>query len=81
VQLGTRRVPEDVARVLGGRRRVAVASIHTLGARDSLLPWLEAHATPLGRDSFPRSSAEVRYFGPADGAAAFPPASPGARWE
>ena len=81
VQLGTRRVPEDLARVLGGRRRVAVASIHDLGARDSLLPWLEAHARPLGRDSFPPSRAELRYFGPANGSAAFPPASPAARWE
>jgi 4-amino-4-deoxy-L-arabinose transferase-like glycosyltransferase len=81
VQLGTRRVPADLARVLGGRRRVAVASIHDLGARDSLLPWLDAHARPLGRDSFPESGAEVRYFGPAEGAAAFPSAAEAGRWE
>lgn len=81
VQLGTRRVPSDLARVIGGRRRVAVASIHDLGASDSLLPWLDAHATPLGRDSFPASGAEVRYFGPAGGAAAFPSADDAGRWE
>jgi hypothetical protein len=74
VQLGTRRVPSDLERVLGGRRRVAVVSIHDLGAGDSLIPWLDAHARPLGRDTFPASGAEVRYFGPADGAARFPAA-------
>jgi hypothetical protein len=72
VQLGTRRVPEDVQRVLAGRRRVAVATIHNLGATDSLLPWLAAHATPLGRDTFPNSRAEIRYFGPPAGLEAFP---------
>ena len=72
VQLGTRHVPEDVERVLAGRRRVAVASIHNLGATDSLLPWLAAHATPLGRDTFPNSRAEIRYFGPPAGLEAFP---------
>jgi len=81
VQLGTRRVPGDLERILGGRRRAAVATIHDLGATDSLLPWLEAHARPLGRDSFPASRAEVRYYGPPDGAAAFPSASPAGRWE
>jgi hypothetical protein len=63
VQLGSRHVPEDIERVLAGHRRVAVATIHNLGATDSLLPWLAAHATPLGRDTFPRSRAEIRYFG------------------
>lgn len=62
VQLGGRHVPDDVERVLAGHRRVAVATIHNLGATDSLLPWLAAHATPLGRDTFPRSRAEIRYF-------------------
>jgi Dolichyl-phosphate-mannose-protein mannosyltransferase len=80
VQLGTRRVPADLERLLSGRRRVAVATIHHLGATDSLVPWLEAHARPLGRDTFPRSSAEVLYFGPANGATAFPGSVP-ARWE
>jgi hypothetical protein len=80
VQLGTRRVPADLERLLSGRRRVAVATIHHLGATDSLEPWLEAHAHPLGRDTFPKSSAEVLYFGPANGASVFP--GPGAaRWE
>lgn len=80
VQLGTRQVPADVERLLSGRRRVAVATIHHLGATDSLMPWLEAHARPLGRDTFPASSADVRYFAPANGATVFPdPAA--ARWE
>jgi hypothetical protein len=80
VQLGTRRVPADLERLLTGRGRVAVATIHHLGATDSLVPWLEAHARPLGRDTFPKSSAEVLYFGPANGATVFPGPAP-ARWE
>jgi hypothetical protein len=79
VQLGTRRVPADVERLLAGRRRVAVATIHNLGATDSLEPWLEVHARPLGRDTFPDSHAEVRYFAPAGGATVFPGAP--AAWE
>jgi hypothetical protein len=80
VQLETRRVPADIERLLSGRSRVAVATIHHLGATDSLEPWLEAHARALGRDTFPESRAEVRYFAPANGATVFP--GPGAaRWE
>ena len=81
VQLGTRRIPADLERVLSGRRRVAVATIHNLGATDSLVPWLDVNARPLGRDSFPRSRAEVRYFGPADGAAVFRVVTGATRWE
>jgi hypothetical protein len=80
VQLGTRQVPADVERLLSGRRRVAVATIHHLGATDSLESWLETHARPLGRDTFPASSAEVRYFAPANGATVFPDAG-ASRWE
>ena len=80
VQLRTQQVPADLERLLSGRRRVAVATIHHLGATDSLETWLEAHARPLGRDTFPRSSAEVLYFGPANGATVFPGRDP-ARWE
>ena len=80
VQLGTRQVPADVERLLSGRRRVAVATIHHLGATDSLEPWLETHARPLDRDTFPASSAEVRYFAPANGATVFPDAG-ARRWE
>jgi hypothetical protein len=80
VQLGTRQVPADLDRLLSGRRRVAVATIHHLGATDSLETWLEAHARPLGRETFQKSSAEVRYFGPANSAAVFPSPSAG-RWE
>ena len=78
-QLGTREVPADLERLLRGRRRVAVATIHNLGATDSLDPWLRANARPLGRDSFPLSRAEVRYFGPASGATFFLGAQPAAR--
>ena len=79
-QLGTRQVPADVERLLSGRRRVAVATIHHLGATDSLESWLETHARALGRDTFPKSSAEVLYFAPPNGATVFPESGRG-RWE
>ena len=79
VQLGSRRVPGDLERLLAGRRRVAVATIHNLGAEDSLVPWLDAHATPIGRDTFPRSRAEIRYYAPSSGRDVFPGATD--RWE
>ncbi len=81
VQLGTRRIPADLERVLSGRRRVAVATIHISAPRTPLVPWLDVNARPLGRDSFPRSRAEVRYFGPADGAAVFRVVTGATRWE
>jgi len=62
-QLGTRRIPADLERVLRGRRRVAVASIHAVGAADSVGPWLTTNARLLGRETFPWSSAEILYFG------------------
>ena len=46
---------------------------------DHRLPRLLGLGT-LGRDTFPESRAEVRYFAPANGATVFP--GPGAaRWE
>ena len=66
-QLGTRPAPTDVERLLHGRRRVAVATIHNFDDSHSPLPWLQAHARLLGVESFPSSRAEVRYFGPATG--------------
>jgi hypothetical protein len=80
-QLGTREAPADLERALRGRGRVAVATIHALGAADSVLPWLQAHARPLGHDTFRSSSAEVWYFGPADGAIFFPDSAVNVRWE
>lgn len=78
-QLGTREVPADVERLLRGRRRAAVATIHNLGATDSLEPWLRVNARPLGRDTFPLSRAEVLYFEPASGATFFSDAQSAAR--
>jgi len=80
-QLGTRRVPADLERVLRGRRRVAVASIHTVGAADPLGPWLIANARLLGRETFPWSSAEILYFAPLQGETFFAPTEVAARWE
>jgi hypothetical protein len=80
-QLGTREVPADLERLLRGRHRVAVATIHDLGAPSPLEPWLRAHARLLGRETFRSSRAEVLYFGPANGEAFFPGASQASRWE
>jgi hypothetical protein len=74
-QLGARQVPADVERLLRGRRRVAVASIHALSAAGPLEQWLQAHARPLGNDTFKHSSATVLYFGPEDGSVFFPESS------
>jgi Dolichyl-phosphate-mannose-protein mannosyltransferase len=63
-QLGTGEVPADLERLLRGRRRVAVATIHDLGAPNTLEPWLRTHARMLGRDTFPASRAEIVYFEP-----------------
>jgi hypothetical protein len=80
-QLGTRDVPADLERLLRDHHRVAVATIHDLGAPGPLEPWLRAHARLLGRETFRSSRAEVLYFGPASGEAFFPGASPASRWE
>jgi hypothetical protein len=80
-QLGTRDVPADLERLLRDHHRVAVATIHDLGAPSPLEPWLRAHARPLGRETFRSSRAEVLYFGPANGEAFFPDASQASRWE
>jgi uncharacterized membrane protein len=80
-QLGTRRTPADLQRVLRGRRRVALATIHAGGVDDPVRPWLEANARLLGRDTFRRSSAEVLYFAPLEGETFFAPADVAARWE
>jgi 4-amino-4-deoxy-L-arabinose transferase-like glycosyltransferase len=66
-QLGTRQVPADLEQLLRGRRRVALATIHDLGAPNLLEPWLQANARLLGREKFRSSSAEIAYYGPADG--------------
>lgn len=63
-QLGTREVPADLERILRGRKRVAVVTVHDLGAPDSVRPWLERNARLLGRETFRASSAEIVYFSP-----------------
>jgi 4-amino-4-deoxy-L-arabinose transferase-like glycosyltransferase len=80
-QLGTRRVPADLERVLRGRQRVALVTIHVLGASDPVEPWLRANARLLGRETFRRSSAEILYFAPASGAAFFAASGVAVRWE
>jgi uncharacterized membrane protein len=80
-QLGTRRSPADLQRVLRGRRRVAVASIHTVGADDPVGPWLRANARLLGRDTFPWSNAEILYFAPLEGETFFASTDIARRWE
>ena len=80
-QLGTREVPADLEPLLRGRRRVALATIHNLGAPDDVEPWLRAHARLLGRDTFHDSRAEVLYFAPASGTSFFLDAPMAARWE
>ena len=71
-QLGTREVPADLERLLQGRRRAAVATIHDLGAPGPLDPWLQTHTRLLGHEAFRSSSAEVLYFGPSNGETFFP---------
>jgi hypothetical protein len=80
-QLGTRRVPADLERILRGRRRAALLTVHALGAADPVEPWLREHARLIGRESFRRSSAELLYFAPANGEALFASADAAVRWE
>jgi hypothetical protein len=58
-QLGGRRVPEDIVRLLRGRGRVALVVIHS-GAPVPEEGWLENHATPAG--GFKLLNARVLYF-------------------
>lgn len=76
-QLGGRRVPEDLERLLAGHRRAALVSIHDLGGAEAPEEWLRSHARLLGRDSFRSSRAEVLYFEPTDGQVLFPPVAGG----
>jgi 4-amino-4-deoxy-L-arabinose transferase-like glycosyltransferase len=47
-QLEQRRVPDDVAALVAGRRRVALVRIHAVGAPAPELDWLRQHATFRG---------------------------------
>ena len=79
-QLGTRRVPADLERVLRGRQRVALVRVHAL-ASDPLEPWLSAHARLVGRETFRRSTADILYFVPAQGDTFFAPSDLAVGWE
>jgi hypothetical protein len=46
--LGLRRVPEDLERVLAGRRRVALVQVHNLAQPSPAEPWLRKHARLAG---------------------------------
>jgi hypothetical protein len=65
-QLGTRRMPDDLHRMLAGHRRAALVKIHYLGEPAPAEPWLREHARFLGEDRFPASKAEILYFGSCD---------------
>lgn len=61
VQLGQRRVPGDMERLLSGRRRVAVVKIHDLGEPSPAEAWLYEHATLEGQDKL-HNLARILYF-------------------
>ena len=50
-------------------------------ARDSLEPWLGAHARLLGRERFPWSTATLVFFAPAAGETFVTNTDVAARWE
>jgi hypothetical protein len=63
VQLGQRRVPEDMERFVSAHRRLAVAKIHDLYEPSPAEAWLLRHATHEATVSlFPSPKAEIRYF-------------------
>jgi 4-amino-4-deoxy-L-arabinose transferase-like glycosyltransferase len=66
-QLGTRRVPQDLSRLLAGRKRVAVVTVHHLGEPAPEAEWLRAHARLLDERTI--RSAQLLYFAPGDGVA------------
>jgi 4-amino-4-deoxy-L-arabinose transferase-like glycosyltransferase len=80
-QLGSRELPADLEHLLQGRRRLAVATIHDLGAPNEIEPWLQMHARLAGRETFPSSRAEVLYFEPANGETRRFDAARATRWE
>ncbi|MFL5517707.1 MAG: glycosyltransferase family 39 protein, partial [Gemmatimonadales bacterium] len=59
-QLGTRRMPDDLAALLAGRHRVALIRIHEVGEPAPEEAWLRANATVL-RDER-RDAATIVYF-------------------
>jgi hypothetical protein len=59
-QLGGRRVPEDVARLLSRHARIALVRIHDVGEPAPEEAWLRAHATVAAEDD--RAGAPIVYF-------------------
>lgn len=77
VQLGQRRIPEDMHVLLSGRRRMALAKIHDLGEPSPAEAWLRRHAIFDRQDTL-NPFTEILYFriDPPDDRSAIPrPAS------
>lgn len=64
-QLGRRRVPDDVARLAAGCRRVFLVKVHEVGDPAHEVTWLRAHAVLSHRTRL--EVAEVLTFVPAEG--------------
>lgn len=65
-QLGSRRTPQDLDRLLQGRRRVALVKVHHIGEPAPEEDWLRTHARLLQERTL--RSARVLYFAPSTGA-------------
>ncbi|MBA3554597.1 MAG: glycosyltransferase family 39 protein [Gemmatimonadales bacterium] len=50
--LGVRQVPDDLERLLAGRRRVALVQIHSLARPSPAEPWLREHARLVRREAY-----------------------------
>jgi 4-amino-4-deoxy-L-arabinose transferase-like glycosyltransferase len=50
--LGLRRVPDDLERLLQGRRRVALVQVHNMAQPAPAEPWLRQHSRLTGREIF-----------------------------
>ena len=59
-QLGGRRVPEDIARMLEAHERVVLVRIHDLGEAAPEQAWLRANATFVGASD--RVGVPILYF-------------------
>lgn len=70
--LGNREAERDLPGLVAGHRRVALVKVTRLGASAPAEGWLRRHARPLGEVRFPRSRAELLFFGPLEGRAVFP---------
>jgi hypothetical protein len=78
VQLGQRRVPDDMVALLAGRCRVALVKIHDLGKPSPAEAWLREHAT-LNRQDRLHFSTEILYFLPQSAEGSSTPSCQGMR--